>query len=123
MARGDLIGTSHKGTAYVDVTAPRVYNTTSGDICFKFHPEIPANCLELSERSGDGTLKTYTARYLPPYAALLGFGELLVPAGRGPDLPHATPERGGHRRAARFGGDHGGRGRVDRRSHSGSSSR
>ncbi len=83
MARGDLIGTSHKGTPYVDVTAPRVYDTTTGDLCFKFHPEIPANCLELSKRSGDGTLKTYTARYLPPYSALLGFGSYWYPPGAG----------------------------------------
>lgn len=81
MARGDLIGTSHKGSPYVDVTAPRVYEP--GVICFAFHPEVPANCLALSDRSGDGTLRTYTARYFPPYSAFIGFGSYWYPPGAG----------------------------------------
>jgi Predicted membrane protein (DUF2142) len=81
LARGDLIGTSHRGSPYVDVTAPRVYEP--GVVCFAFHPDVPADCLGLSKHTGDGTLRTYTARYLPPYSALIGFGSYWYPPGAG----------------------------------------
>jgi hypothetical protein len=80
--RGDLIGTDRKPrSAYVDVTAPRIY--TPGGICFAFHPDRTADCYELKGGKGDGTLGTYTARYLPPYGALLGFGTYWYPPGAG----------------------------------------
>ncbi len=79
--RGDLIGKSLKGTPYVDVTAPRVYKPTTP--CYAFHPATPASCYELAKGSGDTTLRSYTARYLPPYGALLGFGTYWYPPGAG----------------------------------------
>ncbi len=80
--RGDLIGTSRKGEPNVYVTAPRVYR--EGPDCFAFHPQIPANCFHLADAlSGNGSLPTYTARYLPPYSAYIGFGSYWVPPGSG----------------------------------------
>lgn len=80
--RGDLIGTSHKGNPNVKVTAPLVYKP--GPACYAFHPQIPANCFHLADvLSGDGTLPTYTARYLPPYSAFIGFGSYWIPPGSG----------------------------------------
>lgn len=79
--RGDLIGKAHKGSPFVDVTAPRVYKPTTP--CYAFHPATPASCYELAKGSGDTTLKSYTARYLPPYGALLGFGTYWYPPGAG----------------------------------------
>ncbi|HEY3725172.1 MAG TPA: DUF2142 domain-containing protein [Acidimicrobiia bacterium] len=81
VARGDLIGKSDPGTPFVEVTAPRVYDPKTP--CYAFHPDVPASCYELSKRTGDGTLRSYTARYLPPYGALLGFGTYWYPPGAG----------------------------------------
>ena len=81
VARGDLVGTERKGTPFVEVTAPRLYKP--GEICYAFHPETPASCYRLSSRTGDGTLETYTARYLPPYGALLGLGSYWYSPGAG----------------------------------------
>ena len=79
--RGDLIGKARKGSPFVAVTAPRVYEPTTP--CYAFHPETPASCYELARGSGNRTLETYTARYLPPYGALLGFGTYWYPPGAG----------------------------------------
>ena len=80
--RGDLIGTSHKGEPNVDVTAPRIYR--QGPECFAFHPQVPADCFHLADvLSGDGTLRTYTARYLPPYSTFIGFGSYWIDPGSG----------------------------------------
>jgi hypothetical protein len=80
--RGDLIGTEHKGKPNVDVTAPRIYGR--GPECFAFKPEVPADCFFLADTlHGDGTLKSYTARYLPPYSAFIGFGSYWIPPGAG----------------------------------------
>jgi hypothetical protein len=81
VARGDIVGTERTGTPFVEVTAPRLYK--SGEICYAFHPETPASCYRLSDRKGDATLETYTARYLPPYGALLGLGTYWYPPGAG----------------------------------------
>jgi len=82
MPRGDLIGTEKQGDPKVEVTAPRIYSP--GPECFAFQPQVPANCFHLADRlEGDGTLTTYTARYLPPYSAFIGFGSYWVPPGAG----------------------------------------
>jgi hypothetical protein len=44
---------------------------------------VTAKCYELADGSGDTTLQSYTARYLPPYGALLGFGTYWYPPGAG----------------------------------------
>jgi hypothetical protein len=81
--RGDLIGTSRgEGRPKVDVTAPRIYR--QGPECFAFHPQVPADCFHLADSlSGDGTLPTYTARYLPPYSTFIGFGSYWIDPGSG----------------------------------------
>jgi Predicted membrane protein (DUF2142) len=79
--RGDIIGKSINGGPYVHVTAPRVYEPTTP--CYAFHPDVPANCFELSKRGGDGTLRSYTTRYLPTYSSFLGFGSYWYPPGSG----------------------------------------
>lgn len=80
--RGDLIGTSQKDDPEVEVTAPRVYSADPE--CFAFHPDVPADCFHLADTlSGDGTLGTYTARYLPPYSTFIGFGSYWIQPGSG----------------------------------------
>jgi hypothetical protein len=80
--RGDLIGTEREGDPNVEVTAPRIYRLGPG--CYAFKPEVPASCFHLADvLSGDGTLPSYTARYLPPYSVFVGFGSYWVPPGSG----------------------------------------
>jgi hypothetical protein len=79
--RGDLIGREVKDQAAVEVTAPRVYKDRG--VCFAFKPTQPASCFDFSPKPGDATLGTYTARYFPLYAAVVGFGSYWYPPGSG----------------------------------------
>jgi hypothetical protein len=79
--RGDLLGKPVKGTAFVEVTAPRKLNDPG--LCYIFHQERTADCYELPHASGNAELRTYTGRYFPPYGALLGFGSYWYPPGAG----------------------------------------
>ncbi len=79
LVRGELLGTTVRGTGDLQVTAPAFLTTSVRDACFAFNDAVPANCMHLgSNLHGNRHMLTSAGRAPPVYYAIVGLPSLLA---------------------------------------------